>query len=161
MTDPNHNFEGELSAAGLRLAIIVSRYNSEITDRLREGALEGLKGSGGDIDLIDVIHIPGAFEFPLTVKTVAATGKYEAIICLGAVIRGDTPHFEYVASEAARGIAQASLDSGLPVSFGVLTTDTIEQATDRAGGKDGNKGFEAAMTAVEMVHLIRRLRSQI
>jgi 6,7-dimethyl-8-ribityllumazine synthase len=154
------NFEGELSAAGLRFAIIVSRFNSFITDRLLAGALDGIGRSGGDLKAVDVVRIPGAWEFSLTVKAVAARKKYDAVICLGAVIKGDTPHFDYVAGEAARGIGAASVDSGIPIAFGVLTTNTVEQAIDRAGAKSGNKGFDAAMTAIEMANLLRQLRAQ-
>jgi 6,7-dimethyl-8-ribityllumazine synthase len=154
------SFEGELSAAGLRFAIIVSRFNSFITDRLLAGALDGIGRSGGDLKAVDVVRIPGAWEFSLTVKAVAARKKYDAVICLGAVIKGDTPHFDYVAGEAARGIGAASVDSGIPIAFGVLTTNTVEQAIDRAGAKSGNKGFDAAMTAIEMANLLRQLRAQ-
>jgi 6,7-dimethyl-8-ribityllumazine synthase len=148
--------EGDLTAAGLKFAIVVSRFNSFVTDRLLSGALDAIKRSGeGDVD---IIRIPGAWEFPLTVRALAAQKKHDAIICLGAVIRGDTPHFDYVAGEAARGIAQAAADTGLPIVFGVLTTNTLEQAIDRAGGKGGNKGADAAMTAIEMSNLLRKLR---
>jgi 6,7-dimethyl-8-ribityllumazine synthase len=154
------NFEGELTAAGLRFAIIVSRFNSFITDRLLAGAIDGLSRSGGDLTKVDLVRIPGAWEFSLTVKAVIERKKYDAIICLGAVIKGDTPHFDYVAGEAARGIGAASADAGIPVAFGVLTTNTVEQAIDRAGAKSGNKGFDAAMTAIEMANLLRKLRAQ-
>ncbi|HWD98726.1 MAG TPA: 6,7-dimethyl-8-ribityllumazine synthase [Bryobacteraceae bacterium] len=156
----NHLFEGELKAEGLRFGIIVSRFNSFITERLLAGALDGLKRSGASPAFIDVIRIPGAWEFPLTVRAAIARNRYDAIICLGAVIRGDTPHFDYVAGQAATGIAQASLESGIPVAFGVLTTNTVEQAIDRAGAKAGNKGFDAAMTAMEMANLLRKLQAQ-
>ena len=154
----NISFEGELRAEGLRFAIVVSRFNSIVTERLLEGARAAIEKCGGKAGDVQVIRVPGAFEFPVTVKTLADTERYDAIVCLGAVVRGDTPHFDYVAGEAARGIAQASYDSGVPVAFGVLTTNTMEQAEDRAGGKDGNKGFDAAMTAVEMAHVLRRIR---
>jgi 6,7-dimethyl-8-ribityllumazine synthase len=154
----NISFEGELRAEGLRFAIVVSRFNSIITDRLLQGATAAIEKCGGKPGDVQVIRIPGAFEFPVTVRTLADTERYDAIVCLGAVVRGDTPHFDYVAGEAARGIAQASYDSGVPVAFGVLTTNTMEQAEHRAGGKDGNKGFDAAMTAIEMAHVLRRIR---
>jgi 6,7-dimethyl-8-ribityllumazine synthase len=156
----NRSFAEDLDAAGLRFAVVVSRFNSFVTDRLLEGAMEALMEYGADRGAIDVIRIPGAFEFPLAVRTVAAQGRHDAIICLGAVIKGDTPHFDFVAGEAARGIAAASAETGLPMAFGVLTTNTREQAEDRAGGKDGNKGFDAAMTAIEMARLLRRLRGE-
>jgi len=148
----------QLSAADLRLAVVVSRFNSFVTDRLREGALDAIRQAGGTIAESDVIGIPGAWEFPVTVRALAQNGRYDAIICLGAVIRGDTPHFDYVAGEAARGIADASVATGIPMAFGILTTNTVEQATDRAGGKHGNKGFDAAMTAIEMALLLRTLQ---
>ena len=154
-----HNIiEGDLTAAGLRFAIVVSRFNSFVTERLLAGALDVIERSGGRGREVDVVRIPGAWEFPITVRTLAAQKKHHAIICLGAVIRGDTPHFDYVAGEAARGIAQAATDTGLPVIFGVLTTNTLEQAIDRAGGKGGNKGSDAAMTAIEMANLLGKLR---
>jgi 6,7-dimethyl-8-ribityllumazine synthase len=150
--------EGDLTAAGLKFAVVVSRFNSFVTDRLLAGALDTIKRSGGSDSEVDVMRIPGAWEFPVTVRAIAAQKKHDAIICLGAVIRGDTPHFDYVAGEAARGIAQAAADTGLPIVFGVLTTNTLEQAIDRAGGKGGNKGADAAMTAIEMSNLLRKLR---
>lgn len=155
--------EGDLLAAGLRFAIVVSRFNSFITDRLLAGALDALKRSGADSGLIEIIRIPGAWEFPITVRAAIARKehsrpKYDAVICLGAVIRGDTPHFDYVAGEAASGIARASAETGIPVAFGVLTTNTVEQAIDRAGAKAGNKGFDAAMTAIEMASLLNKLQ---
>jgi 6,7-dimethyl-8-ribityllumazine synthase len=160
MSAPTYNtFEGDLTANGLRFAVIVSRFNSFITDRLLAGALDAISRSGGQLTNVDVIRIPGAWEFPLTVRAAAARGQYDAILCLGAVIRGDTPHFDYVAGEAASGIAAASVESGIPVAFGVLTTNTVEQAIDRAGAKSGNKGFDAAMTAIEMASLVRKLRA--
>src|SRR5947207_1247223 len=134
MSDKKQNtFEGGLKADGLRFAIVVSRFNSFITDRLLAGAIDAIQRSGGSADSIDIIRIPGAWEFPLTVRAVANRKSHDAILCLGAVIRGDTPHFDYVAGEAARGIAAASVDTGIPVAFGVLTTNTVEQAIDRAG----------------------------
>jgi 6,7-dimethyl-8-ribityllumazine synthase len=154
------NFEGELSATGLRLAIIVSRFNSFVTDRLLHGALDAIKRSGGDPAQVDVVKIPGAWEFAIALSAVAKRVKYDAIICLGAVIRGDTPHFEYVSGEAARGISAASAEFGIPIANGVLTTNTVEQAIDRAGLKSGNKGFDAAITAIEMANLLRQLRAK-
>jgi 6,7-dimethyl-8-ribityllumazine synthase len=150
--------EGQLTAAGLRIAIIAARFNSFVTDRLVAGALDALKRTGADESLIEIIRIPGAWEFPVTVKAVAALKRHDAVICLGAVIRGDTPHFDYVAGEAARGISRLAMDTGLPIVFGVLTTNTVEQAVDRSGAKSGNKGFDAAMTAIEMANLLRQLQ---
>jgi 6,7-dimethyl-8-ribityllumazine synthase len=149
-----------LKADGLRFAIVVSRFNSFITDRLLAGALDALARCGADLKQVDVVRIPGAWEFPITVRAVAAQKKHDALICLGAVIKGDTPHFDYVAGEAAKGIASASIETGIPMAFGVLTTNTVEQAVDRAGAKSGNKGFDAAMTAIEMANLLRKLRTQ-
>jgi 6,7-dimethyl-8-ribityllumazine synthase len=151
-------FEGQLSAAGLRFAIIVSRFNSFITERLLGGAMDALARTGADAAAIDVVKVPGSWEVPLVASELARQKRYDAIICLSAVIRGETPHFDYVAGEAAKGIAQASASSGIPVAFGVLTTNTLEQAIDRAGAKGGNKGFDAAMTAIEMANLMKTLR---
>ena len=152
--------EGELRAEGLRFAIVVGRFNSFITERLLEGAIDAIVRCGGKAANIDIVRIPGAWEFAVTVRAIAAGKRHDALICLGAVIRGDTPHFDYVAGEAARGIAAASVETGVPIAFGVLTTNTVEQAIDRAGAKSGNKGFDAAMTAIEMTNLLRRLRAQ-
>ncbi len=149
--------EGELAAAGLRIACIAARFNEFVVDPLVEGAVATLRRHGVPASHIEVIRVPGAFEIPLVARKLALSGRYDALIALGAVIRGDTPHFDYVAGECAAGIARAALDSGVPVAFGVLTTDTLEQATDRAGGKDGNKGADAALTAIEMANLLRRL----
>lgn len=149
--------EGKLDAKGFRFAIIVSRFNSFISDRLLEGALDTLLRHGAEIDAMPVVKVPGAFEIPLAAKRLAMSGKYDAVICLGAVIRGGTPHFEYVSAEVTKGIALVSLDTGVPVAFGVLTTDSIEQAIERAGTKAGNKGVEAAMSAIEMVNLLGTL----
>jgi 6,7-dimethyl-8-ribityllumazine synthase len=158
MSEPSHqSFDAGLSASGFRFAIVVSRFNSFVTDRLLDGALEALAQSGADMKEVDVVRIPGAWEFPIAVRAVASGKKHDAIICLGAVIRGDTPHFDYVAGEAARGIAAASVETGIPMAFGVLTTNTVEQAVERVGA-GGNKGFDAAMTAIEMAHLLRKLR---
>src|ERR1700735_4331391 len=153
-------FEGQLSAAGLRFAIVVSRFNSFITERLLAGAMDALTRTGADADQIDTIKVPGAWEIPLVAAELARQHRYDAVICLSAVIRGETPHFDYVAGEAAKGIAHASAETGVPVAFGVLTTNTLEQAIDRAGGKSGNKGFDAAMTAIEMANLLRKLRAR-
>jgi 6,7-dimethyl-8-ribityllumazine synthase len=149
--------EGHLNASGLRFAVIVTRFNDFITEKLLGGAMDALKRSGGDEDLITVVRVPGAFEIPLMAKRLAASGEYDAVICLGAVIRGATPHFDYVAAEASKGIAAVSLDTGVPLSFGVITTDTIEQAIERAGTKAGNKGWEAAVTAIEMANLFKQV----
>jgi 6,7-dimethyl-8-ribityllumazine synthase len=166
MSEHTHqSFDSALSAAGFRFAIVVSRFNSFVTDPLLAGALDALKQHGADLEQVraDVVRVPGAWELPLAARALAgrALRKPDAIICLGAVIRGETPHFDYVAGEAARGIAAASAETGVPMAFGVLTTNTVEQATDRAGGKSGNKGFDAAMTAIEMAHLLRTLRAEI
>ncbi len=147
--------EGKLSSEGLRLALVTSRFNSFITDRLVEGALDAIARTGGDPDEVRVYKVPGAFEIPLVAKQLAASGRFDAVVCLGAVIRGSTPHFDYVASEVSKGVAQTALETGLPVTFGVLTTDSLEQAIERAGSKAGNKGFEAAMAAVETANLLR------
>src|SRR5947207_5247254 len=151
-------FEGQLSAAGLRFAIVVSRFNSFITERLLAGAMDALTRAGGSPDLIDIVKVPGSWEVPLAAGEVARQKRYDAVICLSAVIRGETPHFDYVAAEAAKGIAHVAAETGVPVAFGVLTTNTLEQAIDRAGAKGGNKGFDAAMTAIEMANLMRTLR---
>lgn len=150
--------EGGLSAEGLKFAIVVGRFNSFITERLLEGALDCILRHGGSRENVEVYKVPGSFEIPLLAKKVAKSGKYDAIICLGAVIRGSTPHFDYVASEVTKGIAQVSLETEIPISYGVLTTDTIEQAIERAGTKMGNKGFDAALTAIEMVNLIKKVK---
>ena len=155
---PGKTFEGNLSAAGLRFAIIVSRFNSFITDRLLAGALDALTRSGCPADNIEIVKVPGSWEMPIVARELARQKRHDAIIALGAVIRGETPHFDYVAGEAARGLAETAAGTGIPVGFGVLTCNTIEQAVDRSGAKSGNKGFEAAMTAIEMANLMRRLR---
>ncbi len=151
--------EGSLEARGLKFAIVVGRFNSVVTDRLLDGAIDALTRSGVAPGDIQVVRVPGSWEIPLTVQTLAQSRRHDAIIALSAVIRGDTPHFDYVAGQAASGIAQASLASGVPVAFGVLTTNTVEQAMDRAGLKSGNKGFDAAMTAIEMANLLKTLRA--
>lgn len=149
--------EGQLTAQGLRFAIVVSRFNSLVTQRLLEGALDALRRHSADENAITVVYVPGSFEIPLVAKRLAQSGAFDAVICLGCIIRGDTPHFEYVASEAAKGIAQVALETGVPTIFGVVTADTLEQALERAGAKAGNRGFEAAMTAMEMANLMRQL----
>ena len=153
-------FEGKLDAKGLRFAVVVSRFNSFITERLISGALDALHRSGASDDNIEVVRVPGSWEMPLAASALLEQKRHDAIICLGAVIRGETPHFDYVAGEAAKGLAQTSLAMGVPVAFGVLTTNTLDQAIDRAGAKGGNKGFEAAMTAIEMANLLRELRGK-
>ncbi|HEX8983938.1 MAG TPA: 6,7-dimethyl-8-ribityllumazine synthase [Bryobacteraceae bacterium] len=155
---PKQIIEGHLNAAGLKFAIITSRFNSIITDRLLAGALDALARTGASDD-IDIVKVPGSWELPVAAAELVKQKRHDAIVCLSAVIRGDTPHHEYIASEAAKGLAQASLSAGVPIAFGVLTCDTLEQAIDRAGAKGGNKGFDAAMSAVEMGNLMRRLRS--
>ena len=148
-------YEGKLDAKGLKFAIIVSRFNSFITERLLEGALDALKRHGADDGQIDIYKVPGAFEIPLMAKRVAKKAELDGIICLGAVIKGATPHFHYVASEVAKGIAMVSLESEKPISFGVITSETIEQAVERAGTKAGNKGFDAAVSIIEMVNVLK------
>jgi 6,7-dimethyl-8-ribityllumazine synthase len=148
--------EGDLQGQGLKVAIVVSRFNSFITDRLLEGALDALRRHGVEDKDISVMKVPGSFELPLGVRK-AAKGKVDAVIALGALIRGGTPHFDYLSAEVTKGIAQVTLDSGIPVAFGVLTTDTVEQAIERAGTKAGNKGFEAALSAIEMAKLLRQV----
>lgn len=149
--------EGHLTAQGLRTALVVSRFNSFITERLLEGALDALVRHGASADDQTIVRVPGAWEIPLVCKRFADSGAVDAVIAIGAVIRGSTPHFDMVASEVSKGVAQASLQSGVPIAFGVLTTDTIEQAIERAGTKAGNKGAEAAMAAVEMVAVLRQI----
>ena len=150
--------EGDLQGQGLKVSIVVSRFNSFITDRLLEGALDALKRHGVEEKDISVLKVPGSFELPLGVRRAAGgKTKVDAVIALGALIRGGTPHFDYLSAEVTKGIAQVTLDSGIPVAFGVLTTDTVEQAIERAGTKAGNKGFESALTAIEMAKLLRQL----
>jgi 6,7-dimethyl-8-ribityllumazine synthase len=151
-------YEGHLDARDLRFALIVSRFNDFITSRLAEGATDALLRHGADPEKIDIIRVPGSFEIPYAALRLAQSGKYDAIICLGAVIRGATPHFEYIASEVAKGIAHTALETGVPTIFGVITTDTIEQAIERAGTKSGNKGWDAALAAMEMVNLYKALK---
>jgi 6,7-dimethyl-8-ribityllumazine synthase len=150
-------FEGQLTATGLRFGIVVARWNEFITGKLLAGAEDAIRRHGGSPDQVDIAWVPGSFEIPLIVQKMAASGRYDAVIALGAVIRGATPHFDYVAGEAAKGVAQAMMASGVPVAFGILTTDTIEQAIERAGTKAGNKGFEAAVSAIEMANLVREM----
>ncbi len=149
--------EGRLLGEGKKFALISSRFNDFITDKLVGGALDALVRSGVDDDDIDLLKVPGAFEIPLVAKKAVATGKYDAVVCLGAVIRGSTSHYDYVCAEASKGIAQVSMDSGIPVIFGIITTDTIEQAIERAGTKAGNKGWSAAVSALEMANLMDTL----
>lgn len=151
--------QGELSAAGLRFGIVVSRFNSFITDRLLAAATDALERGGAENKGVDVVYVPGAFELPLAAKKLAATGKYDALIAIGCVLRGETSHYDYVCSETARGLQLAQMDTGLPIIFCVLTCDTLEQAIDRAGLKGGNKGFEAGLAAMEMAQLARKLRA--
>jgi len=152
-------FEGKLTGEGLRFGVVVSRFNEFITMKLLEGALDALRRHGVDDGDVDIAWVPGSFEIPLAAKRLAESERYDAVICLGAIIRGATPHFDLVASEAAKGVAAVAVGSGLPTLFGVLTTDTIEQAIERAGLKAGNKGFEAAMAAIEMANLFRGLEA--
>lgn len=151
--------EGHLDAKGLKFAILVTRFNSLITERLLAGALDALNRTGCKDADIEIVKAPGSWELPVVARELASQKRHDAIICLSAVIRGDTPHFDYIASEASKGLAQTSLEFGVPVSFGVLTCETLEQAIDRAGAKSGNKGFDAAMSAVEMGNLMRKLRT--
>ncbi len=158
---PQHKVtEGNLDAKGLSFALVVGRFNSFVTERLLDGALDGLKRSGCKETDIEVVRVPGSWELPVVAAELARQKKHDAIICLGAVIRGDTPHFDYVAGEAVKGIGQVSVQTGIPVAFGVLTTNTLEQAIDRAGAKSGNKGFDAAIAAIEMANLMRQIRSR-
>lgn len=150
--------EGKPEGEGLRIGVALARFNQGVTDRLLAGALDAFVRHGVADDAIDVAVVPGAFELPLCVERMAATGRYDALVCLGAVVRGETPHFDFVAGEAARGIAELSRKHDLPVAFGVLTTDTMEQALARAGGERGNKGYEAAVTALEMVQVLRAVQ---
>jgi 6,7-dimethyl-8-ribityllumazine synthase len=155
--DMAKTLEGKLIAKGLKFGIVLSRFNNFIAERLLEGALDALKRSGAEEEDCAVARVPGAFEIPLAAKKMAKSGRYDAIICLGCVIRGATPHFEYIATEVTKGIAHLSLENEIPISFGVLITDTIEQAIERAGTKVGNKGFDAAMSAIEMANLMKEI----
>jgi 6,7-dimethyl-8-ribityllumazine synthase len=153
----NNSYSGRLDGSGLRVAVACGRFNDLITERLLSGAIDGLVRHGVDEGSITVVWAPGAFELPLVAKRLASSGEYDAVICLGAVIRGATGHYEQVANQCAAGIQRAALDTGLPIIFGVLTTETIEQAIERAGTKAGNKGYEAAESAIEMADLLRQL----
>jgi len=149
--------QGLLNAQGFRFAIVVARWNDFLTSKLLEGALDGLERLGAGEDSVEIFKVPGSFELPLTTQKVAASGNFDAVICIGVVIRGETPHFDYVAGEAAKGVASAGMKTGVPVLFGIVTTDTLEQAINRSGVKAGNKGFEAAMSAVELVNLYKTM----
>ncbi|WP_456432461.1 6,7-dimethyl-8-ribityllumazine synthase [Thermosulfuriphilus sp.] len=155
----HRNFEGDFQAQGLRFAIVVARFNEFISGKLLSGALDAFGRHGVREEDIDVFWVPGSFEIPLLAKKLARTSRYQAIVCLGAIIRGATPHFDYVAAEASKGVAQVMLETEIPMAFGILTTDTIEQAIERAGTKAGNKGFEAAMVAIEMANLMKKIPS--
>ncbi|MGQ9525381.1 MAG: 6,7-dimethyl-8-ribityllumazine synthase [Armatimonadota bacterium] len=152
-------FQGNLTAEGLRFGIVVSRFNEFITSKLLAGALDALERHGANMNDVDIAWVPGSFEIPLIAQKMARSGRYDAVICLGALIRGSTPHFDYIAAEVSKGIATVSLGTELPVVFGVITADTIEQAIERAGTKMGNKGADAAVSAIEMANLIRALDS--
>jgi 6,7-dimethyl-8-ribityllumazine synthase len=149
--------EGELQANGLRFGIVVSRFNDFITSKLLDGALDALLRHGALEEDINIIRVPGSFEIPMIARKMALKGTYNAIICLGTVIRGATPHFDYIAAEVSKGIASASMETGVPIAFGIITSDTIEQAVERAGTKSGNKGWDAAITAIEMAQLLKKL----
>ena len=151
--------QGRLSAGGFRFALVSSRWNDFLTARLVEGALDALARLGADDDAVEHFRVPGSFEIPLAALKVAQSGRFDAVVCLGTVIRGQTPHFEYVAGEVTKGVAHVGLQTGVPVLYGIVTADTLEQAIDRAGVKAGNKGFEAAMSAVEMVNLLKAVMS--
>jgi 6,7-dimethyl-8-ribityllumazine synthase len=152
--------QGRLSAGGFRFALVSSRWNDFLTGRLVEGALDALERLGADDGAVEHFRVPGSFEIPLVAQKLAQTGRFDAVVCLGTVIRGQTPHFEYVAGEVTKGIAQAAMQTGVPVLYGIVTADTLEQAIDRAGVKAGNKGFEAAMSAVEMVNLLKAVNRE-
>ena len=152
--------QGELNGAGLRIGVIVARFNDFFTSKLQEGAMTALTRHGVRDEDITVVSVPGSFEIPLVAKKMAESGRYEAVICLGAVIRGETGHYEHVAGEAAKGIANAAMATGVPVIFGVLTTDTVDQAINRSGGKQGNIGYSAGLTAIEMANLVRAMDTQ-
>lgn len=158
MTMAARTIEGHLDAKGLKFALLVTRFNSFVTERLLTGALDALARTGANPDDIEIVRVPGSWELPVVAREVALQKRHDAIVCLSAVIRGDTPHWDYIAAEASKGLAQTAMEHGVPVAFGVLTCDTLEQAIDRAGAKSGNKGYDAAMSAVEMGNLMRRLR---
>lgn len=149
--------QGELSAAGMNFAVVVSRFNTFITERLLDGAIDALNRSGASEKNVDVVRVPGALELPIAALKLAQTGRYNAVICLGAVIRGETTHYDHVCNETSKGVAEASMGTGVPIAFGVITVENLEQAVDRAGLKSGNKGFEAAMTAIEMGNLLKKI----
>jgi 6,7-dimethyl-8-ribityllumazine synthase len=149
--------EGKKDAQGLKIGIVVSRFNGFVTEKLLEGAADGFTSHGGADENLTIVRVPGAFEIPLIVEKMAASGKYDALVCLGAVIRGDTPHFDYVCDAVTRGIGDAVRTYKIPIGFGILTTDDVQQALDRAGTKDANKGYEALLTVLEMIHVIRRI----
>lgn len=149
--------EGEPNGRGLSLAVVVSRFNQALTEKLLAGAREALAKYGVDPESVDVVWVPGSFELPLAAKRLAETGRYQAMVCLGCVLRGETPHFDYVAGQAATGIGRVGLDTGVPVAFGVITADTLQQAVERAGGTSGNKGFDAVLTAIRMANLMRKI----
>lgn len=150
-------FEGKLIATDLKFGIIVSRFNELVTSKLLDGAVDCLKRHGADEKNIDVFYCPGSFEIPIIAKRLALTKKYDALVCLGAIIRGETPHFDYIASEVSKGIAQVQLETGVPIAFGIITADDVEQALNRAGIKSGNKGWESALTAIEMANLLNQI----
>ena len=154
--EPRH-VGGNLVASGMKVAVVASRFNDFIVSRLIGGALDAFERHGGDPAAVTVYRVPGAFELPLTVKRIAQTKRFDAIVCLGAVIRGATPHFDFVAGEAFKGLSHVALDTGVPIAVGIVTADSLDQAIDRAGAKSGNKGFEAAVTAIEMVNLLRAI----
>jgi len=149
--------EGDTDGRGMSIAVVVSRFNQALTEKLLAGALEALGKCGIDSDSVDVVWVPGSFELPPAAKRLAESGRYDAIACLGCVLRGETPHFDYVAGQAATGIARVGLDTGVPIAFGVITADTLQQAVERAGGSSGNKGFDAVMTAVRMANLMKMI----
>lgn len=154
----SHNeLQGKLAVEGQRFALVVSRFNDFITSKLLAGAIDALERHGCEAKNITVVRVPGSFELPLTAKKCAQSAQYEAVICLGCVIRGQTPHFEFIAAETAKGIAQVGLETGIPITFGVITADTLEQAIERAGSKSGNKGADAAVTAIELLNLYRQI----
>jgi 6,7-dimethyl-8-ribityllumazine synthase len=150
--------EGVLNAKGFRFGLVVSRYNHFITERLLEGALDALMRHGGKEDSIEIVRVPGSFEIPLLAKQLASSGRFDAVICVGALIRGGTIHFDVLSAEVTKGVAQAALETGVPITFGVITTDTLEQAIERAGTKMGNKGWEAAESAIELVNLMKAIK---
>jgi 6,7-dimethyl-8-ribityllumazine synthase len=156
--DEANHIEGALSAAGKTFGVVASRFNDFIVKALLEGALDAVRRHGGDVGSVDVVWVPGSYEIPIAASEMAKTGRYDAVICLGAVIRGSTAHFDYVAGGAANGISSVALQTGVPTIFGVITTETIEQAIERAGTKMGNKGFEAAVSAIEMADLLPRIK---